>query len=188
MLKKILCFPVRVLDAFRAVDFLAPLAIRLYLFPVLWFAGYKKVKDLGVVTEFFDKTMHFSDPQLFAYLVTYTELVGAVMLLIGLGVRFISIPIMILMAGAAFTVHLAHGWYYIAPETAESSVRLSKFMEWLQHYFPNRHAYITELGHPAIIQAGVEHAVTYFIFALTLFFIGGGRFVSLDYWIARKFK
>ena len=46
---------------------------------------------------------------------------------------FLSMCFM-LMATAATMVHMAHGWYYIAPETAEASVRLTKFMEWLQHY------------------------------------------------------
>lgn len=188
MLKKILCFPIRILDAFRVFDFLAPLAMRLYLVPILWFAGKQKFEDIGKVTQWLEEGLHVPNADVMAYLLTYTELVGAVCLLLGFAVRIISIPIMILMGMAAYLVHMAHGWYYIAPETAESSIRLAKFMEWLQHYFPNRAAHITEMGQLAIIQSGVEHAVTYFIMALTLFFIGGGKYVSLDYWIAKKFK
>jgi uncharacterized membrane protein YphA (DoxX/SURF4 family) len=188
MLKKILCFPVRVLDAFRALDFLAPLAMRLYLVPILWLAGSHKFQDIPKVAKWFDQDLHLPDPEMMAYLVTYTELIGAFCLLLGFAVRFISIPLMILMATAAYTVHMAHGWYYIAPETAEASVRLQDFMQWLTHYFPNRAAHITQLGDLAVIQNGVEHAVTYFIMVLALFFMGGGKYVSLDYWIARKYK
>lgn len=188
MLKKILCLPFRILDTFKIFDFLAPLAMRLYLVPILWYAGSKKFDDVSKVTQWFDEGLHLSHPETLAYLVTYTELIGALFLLFGFAVRIISIPLMILMATAAYSVHLAHGWYYISPETSEASIRLHNFMEWLQHYFPGRHAYITELAQPAMIQAGVEHAVTYFIMALTLFFIGGGRYVSVDYWIAKKYK
>ena len=35
---------------------------------------------------------------------------------------------------------------------------------------------------------GIEWAATYFVMLLALFFLGGGRFISLDYWIARKFR
>jgi hypothetical protein len=33
----------------------------------------------------------------------------------------------------------------------------------------------------------VEFAVTYFIMLLALAFLGAGRYVSLDYWIRRRF-
>lgn len=188
MLKKILCFPFRILDAFKFFNFLAPLAIRLYLVPILWFAGSHKWEDIGKVAKWFDEGLHLPHADLLAYTVMYTEIIGAGCLLLGFAVRIVSIPLMILMGMAAYLVHMAHGWYYIAPETAQASVRLAKFMEWLQHYFPQRAAFITELGNPAILQSGVEHAVTYFIMALTLFFMGGGRYFSLDYWIAKKFK
>lgn len=188
MLKKILCFPFRVLDAFRAIDFLAPLAIRLYLFPAFWVVGLQKWKDIGSVTKWFDQTLHFQHAELFAYAVTYTELIGAIFLLLGFAVRIISIPLMILMGGTLYLVHWAHGWYYIAPETAEASVRLAKLMEWLQFYFPQRAAEITEMGKPVILQYGMEHHMMYFIMVLTLFFLGGGKYLSMDYWIAKKFK
>ncbi len=38
-----LTFPQRVLDATRAIDFLAPLALRLYLAPIFWSAGCVKL-------------------------------------------------------------------------------------------------------------------------------------------------
>jgi putative oxidoreductase len=188
MLKKILCFPFRILDAFRAFDFLAPLAMRLYLVPILWFAGKHKFDDINKVADWFQNGLNLPNAELLAQIVTYTELAGAGCLLLGFAVRIITIPIMILMGMAAYLVHMAHGWYYIAPETSDAGVRLTGFMEWLQLHFPERLAYITEFGNPAIIQSGVEHAVTYFIMAMTLFFIGGGRYFSLDYWIAKKFR
>ena len=38
------------LDSFRAIDFLAPLAMRLYLVPVLWMAGTKKLAHIDDTT------------------------------------------------------------------------------------------------------------------------------------------
>ncbi len=37
-----------------------------------------------------------------------------------------------------------------------------------------------------VLNNGVEFAATYFIMLLVLFFIGGGRYLSVDYWIARR--
>ena len=34
---------------------------------------------------------------------------------------------------------------------------------------------------------GVEFAVTYLIMLLALAFLGAGRYVSLDYWIRKRF-
>lgn len=39
-----------------------------------------------------------------------------------------------------------------------------------------------------ILNNGIEFAATYFIMLLTLFFIGGGRYLSLDWWIARRWR
>ncbi len=41
------------LDATRAVDFLVPLAIRLYLVPVFWMAGTEKLSDVQGIAEWF---------------------------------------------------------------------------------------------------------------------------------------
>ncbi|MEE9160771.1 MAG: AraC family transcriptional regulator, partial [Gammaproteobacteria bacterium] len=35
---------------------------------------------------------------------------------------------------------------------------------------------------------GVEFAATYFIMLLALLVIGGGKYASLDYWLAKKFR
>ncbi|MFQ5634413.1 MAG: hypothetical protein ACE5G3_03665, partial [Gammaproteobacteria bacterium] len=46
--------------------------------------------------------------------------------------------------------------------------------------------WLTETGNFVVLNNGIEFAATYFIMLLVLFFIGGGRYVSLDYWIAKK--
>ena len=47
--------------------------------------------------------------------------------------------------------------------------------------------WLTENGSFVVLNNGIEFAATYFIMLLALFFIGGGRYVSVDYWIKEKF-
>ena len=125
-------------------------------------------------------------PTVLAYMATYTEIIGAIALLLGLGVRFISIPLMVVMIVAAVSVHLENGWLAIASQDSDAANRLQGFLGWLQNNYPGRHDYITELGSPVILNNGVEFAVTYLVMLLVLFFIGAGRFVSIDYWVRRS--
>ena len=37
-----------------------------------------------------------------------------------------------------------------------------------------------------VLNNGIEFAATYFIMLLSLLFTGGGRYSSLDYWLARR--
>ena len=48
--------------------------------------------------------------------------------------------------------------------------------------------WLTETGNFIVSNNGIEWAVTYFLLLLALFFIGGGRYVSADYWIARAVR
>jgi hypothetical protein len=38
-----------------------------------------------------------------------------------------------------------------------------------------------------LLNNGIEFAATYFIMLLALFFIGAGRYLSVDFWLARRF-
>ena len=89
------------------------------------------------------------------------------------------------MLVAAFSVHWSNGWHVIAHQGSEASQRLQGFLSWLEDAHPGQHQLITELGQPVILNNGVEYAVTYFIMLMTLFFIGSGRYLSLDYWLYR---
>lgn len=70
---------------------------------------------------------------------------------------------------------------------SEASRRLMHFMDWLEGVHPQRHEHITHLGDPVILNNGVEFAATYFVMLLVLFCFGGGKYVSLDYWIRRRY-
>ena len=44
-------------------------------------------------------------------------------------------------------------------------------------------AWLTEKGSFVVLNNGIEFAITYLFMLLTVFFMGGGRFVSIDYWL-----
>lgn len=180
----------------RAMDFLAPLAIRLYLAPVLWMAGTKKLASFESTVEWFgnpDWGLGLPFPTLMAFLAAATETVGAVLLLLGLFTRWISIPLMVTMVVAAVTVHWHNGWLAIAEgadsifaseRTIGAIERLDRAKAILQEH--GNYEWLTQNGSLVILNNGIEFAATYFILLLTLFFIGSGRYLSLDYWLARK--
>lgn len=185
------------LDATRRADFLAPLALRLYLVPVFWVAGMNKVRGFDDIVMWFgnpDWGLGLPMPWLMAFLATAAELGGAVLLLFGLATRWISIPLMVTMLVAAFTVHWKNGWQAVAdpmspfaPAHIDGAVqRLARARDILREH--GNYEWLTEHGNFVISNNGIEWAATYFVLLLALFFIGGGRFVSADYWIARRFR
>lgn len=180
------------LDRTRVLDFLAPLALRLYLVPVFWMAGTNKLADMESTAAWFgnpDWGLGLPAPVLLAWLATLTEAVGAVLLLVGLGVRWIAVPLMVTMVVAAVTVHWQNGWLAIAEgsgifateRTVGAVERLARARSILQEH--GNYEWLTENGSLVVLNNGIEFATTYFIMLLALFFIGGGRWVSLDYWV-----
>jgi uncharacterized membrane protein YphA (DoxX/SURF4 family) len=130
-------------------------------------------------------------PALLAFLAVGSEVVGAIALLIGLGVRWICIPLMITMAVAAATAHWQNGWLAIATgsgmfateRTIGAIDRLDHAKSILKEH--GNYEWLTENGSIVMLNNGIEFAATYFIMLLALFFIGGGRYASLDYWLAQ---
>ena len=186
----------RLLDSTRAIDFLAPLALRLYLVPIFWMAGTKKLNNFEDTAAWFgnpDWGLGLPMPELMAALATCSEVLGAILLLIGLAVRWISIPLMVTMAVAAVTSHWQNGWLAIAEgsgifaseRTAGAVERLAVAKDLLKEH--GNYNWLTENGSLVILNNGIEFATTYFIMLLALFFIGGGRYFSVDYWIRKRF-
>lgn len=186
----------RLLDSTRAFDFLGPLALRLYLVPVFWMAGSKKLADINSVAEWFgnpDWGLGLPFPELLAWTVALTETGGAVLLLIGFAVRWVSIPLMITMVAAAMTVHWQNGWLAIAEasgpfatERTQGAIeQLDRAKEILQAH--GDYDLLTQNGSFVVLNNGIEFAATYFIMLLVLFFIGAGRFFSMDYWVRKAF-
>lgn len=179
------------------LDFLAPLALRLYLAAVFWTAGMNKVTGFEGVVEWFGDPewgLGLPAPLLMAFLATATEVGGAVLLLLGLGVRWVSVPLMVTMAVAAVTVHWPHGWQAVAdPKSPFPPADIDTAMERLvaarsileEH---GNYDWLTGSGAFVIANNGIEWAATYFIMLLALFFLGAGRWLSLDHWIARRWR
>jgi len=186
----------KLLDGTRVFDFLAPLALRLYLVPIFWMAGTKKLADIDSITQWFGNPewgLGLPFPEVMAWLATLTEVGGAILLLVGFAVRWISVPLMVTMVVAAVTVHMPNGWLAIAegsgPFATERTMgaieRLDKAKEILQTH--GNYDWLTQNGSLVVLNNGIEFAATYFIMLLTLFFIGAGRVFSMDYWIRRAF-
>jgi putative oxidoreductase len=192
-------------DAARRVDFLGPLALRLYLVPVFWVAGMNKLGGFGDVVEWFGNAewgLGLPLPWLMAALATGAEVGGAVLLLLGLGTRLIAVPLMATMVVAAVTVHWDNGWqavhdmqspfasaYTLGIEAADAEAageRLTRARSILREH--GNYEYLTESGSIVVSNSGIEWAATYFVMLLALFFLGGGRYLSADYWIARRWR
>jgi uncharacterized membrane protein YphA (DoxX/SURF4 family) len=171
------------------LDGLAPLAMRLYLVPVFWMAGAQKIAGMENTIEWFgnpDWGLGLPFPALLAHLAAYTEAVGAVLLLVGLATRWISIPLLVTMLVAIFAVHWGNGWAAIADSGAQDvAVRLGTARDLLQEH--GNYSWLTEKGSFVILNNGIEFGVTYFLMLLALIFTGGGRYVSLDYFIAKLY-
>jgi len=188
----------RLLNTTRIFDFLAPLALRLYLAPVFWMAGTSKLADIESTAIWFgnpDWGLGLPYPTVLAWLAASSEVVGAILLVIGLAVRWVSIPLMLTMVVAMISVHWQYGWQAIADskfclfncsDAQEAAERLSAAREVLQQY--GNYDWLTGQGSIVILNNGIEFAATYFIMLLVLFFIGAGRFFSIDFWIDRKLK
>lgn len=183
------------LDKTRALDFLAPLALRLYLAPVFWLASMNKVRNFEDTVNWFGNPewgLGLPFPWLLALLATASEVVGAIALLVGLAVRWMAVPLMATMLAAAFTVHWAHGWQTIADpmfclfncgDAQEAAARLDQAREILKEH--GNYEWLTGQGRFVVLNNGIQMAATYFIMLLSLFFTGAGRYVSADHWVAR---
>lgn len=191
----------KLLNETRRADFLAPLLLRLYLAPVFWVAANNKWNPLDPDSSLQSTIDWFANPdwglglpfpELMATLAWGAEYFGAILLLLGLAVRLISIPLMVTMLVAAITVHLQNGWQAIHdPMSAFASDNVDGAMERLQTAKEilrehGNYDWLTETGNFVLLNNGIEFAATYFVMLLTLFFIGAGRYLSLDYWIARR--
>ena len=147
-------------------------------------------------------------PELMVFLAGWTEFLGGWLLLFGLLGRLISLPLAFTMLVAASTAHLDNGWFAVAPsnpdtsaarvyawlgiDAAEASLensvavsaRLSQARALLKEH--GNYSWITAKGSIVVLNNGVEFAITYLFMLLTIFFMGPGRFVSIDYWLCRN--
>ena len=178
----------------------APLLLRLYLAPVLMQAGWNKIQHFSDTTYWFGEVLGLPLPAVMAALAVAAELGGGFLLLIGLATRWISIPLMVTMLVAAVTVHAENGWLAIADANSwlangtillnenimAAPEKLEAARSLLQEH--GHYDWLTSSGNFVILNNGIEFAATYFIMLFSLFFTGGGRYTSVDYFLAKKFN
>jgi uncharacterized membrane protein YphA (DoxX/SURF4 family) len=183
------------MNSTKAVDFLGPLALRLYLVPVFWVAGTNKLGGMDNVIAWFgnpDWGLGLPFPALMAWLAVGSEVLGAIALLIGLGTRWFAVPLMATMLVAVFSVHIKNGWQAVADpmspfanENVQAAMdRLDKAKDLLKDN--GNYDWLTETGNFVVSNNGIEWAATYFVMLLALFFTGAGK-LSLDHLIAARF-
>lgn len=88
---------------------LSLLFLRLILAYGFWEPAKTKWADINAVAEWFGSIGIFA-PKLNAYLAASTEITGVFLLILGLGTRLISIPLIITMLVAIKTVHWTNGF------------------------------------------------------------------------------
>ena len=186
-----------ILNKIQHAEGIAPLAIRLFLAPVILQSGWTKYVGFENTVSWFEHSLKLPFPEFMTYLAVGTELVGGLLLIIGLGTRFISVPLMIVMLVAAFSVHWDNGWLalsdassWLANDRVMAAVeKKQKVISILKEY--GNYRWLTSSGPVTILNNGIEFSITYFLMLLSLFFTGGGRYTSIDYWLsplARKTK
>ncbi len=86
-----------------------PLLFRIVLSYGFFEPGTRKLGNIDAIAQWF-ASMNYPLPTLNAYLAGITEFSGSVLLLLGLGTRLMTIPLMFVMLVAIVTVHLGNGF------------------------------------------------------------------------------
>ncbi len=166
----------------RGLDFLPPLLFRLFLAPLLWVSGQQKLGLFtGADTVWYNPLTWVNGAtyqaaaekmsglpvigglsDMLPALVGGLEIVGAFLLLIGFAVRWISLPLLFLVGLTAF-----------AALNGESIVATLK--ELLMTH-----------GYTDMSTSAFSKALMYFLMLLSLFFMGAGRFFSVDWFLHRS--
>ncbi|MBU2885976.1 DoxX family protein [Gilvimarinus agarilyticus] len=177
------------LNALTQMDSLAALALRLYLVPIFWMAGTQKLAHFSDTVIWFGNAewgLGLPLPGLMAFLATATELIGAILLALGLFTRAITIPLMVTMLVAIFAVHWDYGWQAIADAGAPfanervlaATEKLDRAQSLLREH--GHYPWLTSSGKFVVLNNGIEFAATYLIMLLALLVWGPGRYFSLD--------
>jgi uncharacterized membrane protein YphA (DoxX/SURF4 family) len=159
------------LDSTRKIDFLGPLAFRVFLAPIFILAGLGKLSAIEGTAQYFG-FLGIPAPTLMAYAAGLTELVGGILLIPGVAVRWIAVPLMVTMVVAAGTAHWDNGWHALPDQ------ELTMPWEWREDLIDDgverrtmartllrRHGnydWLTEAGSITILKNGIEFAATYF--------------------------
>lgn len=168
----------------RGLDFLPPLLFRLFLAPLLWVSGQQK---MGLFTaadtawynpltwvngatyqaaaeKMSDLPLIGGLSNMLPALVGGLEIVGAFLLLIGFAVRWISLPLLFLIGLTAFM-----------------ALNGQDIITTLKELFATH-------GYTDMSTSAFSKALMYFLMLLSLFFMGAGRFFSVDWFLYRSLQ
>jgi len=185
------------LNSLEHASGLPALLLRLFLAPIMMQAGWTKFQGWENTVAWFgnpDWGLGLPFPELMVFLAAGSELVGGAFLVIGLATRFVAIPLIVTMLVAIFSAHWENGWLAISDasswlandrvlDAAEKKQAIKSILKEHGNY-----GWLTANGSVTILNNGIEFAATYFIMLLALFFMGAGRYFSMDYWIARRWR
>lgn len=184
----------RLFSTVKHLDGLPLLMLRLILAPVMIQAGYNKMISFEDTAAWFgnpDWGLGLPAPELMAFLAVSAELVGGVLILVGFATRWAAIPLMVTMLVAAFSVHWENGWLaisdassWLANDRVLAAAEQKDAIKFLLREHGN-YSWLTSNGSVTILNNGIEFAATYFVMLAVLFFNGGGRYVSIDYWLGK---
>lgn len=171
------------LNWLRVFDFLAPLAIRLLLAPIFWVDGIKRLGLFSTADFVWYNPMTWWNQEAFiagasamndtilsslgvtgSAVIGGLEVAGAILLILGFAVRWIVLGL--------FLVVIVLGLQAVGGLTGLAPAAKQFFLE---------HGYTTLGSTPFALYT------TYFVLLLTLFFMGAGRWFSLDWYIYRNF-
>ncbi len=171
------------LEWMRIFDFIAPLAIRLFLAPMFWVSG---VKHLGlfsssdfviynpltwVNTEAFQQNAAAMSNTVLSgmgaesvlILIGTIEIVAAIFLVLGFAVRWVVLALM-----------------FVVVVLGLMSMGEAGFLTTMQQL-------VMSHGYTDMANNMTEVYLVYFVLLLALFFMGAGRWFSLDWYIYRNF-
>ena len=185
----------RFVGGLNHLEGIGPLLLRLFLAPVMIQAGWTKFASFEDTVAWMgnaDWGLGLPFPELMVTLAAGTELVGGIALVLGFATRWVAIPLIFTMLVAIFGVHWENGWLALSDATSwlandrvlEAVERKSAAISLLKEQ--GNYGWLTAKGSITILNNGIEFAATYLIMLISLLFTGGGKFLSLDYWISRR--
>lgn len=158
-------------NLFHRAEDIPLLFLRIILAYTFYGPAMAKLSNIEATAGFFEY-LGIPLPLLNAYMAAGTELLGAVLLALGLLTRFISIPLLVVLAVAIATVHGAHGFHVIMPGDA---------FTWENPFINGEEV----KGTVVVLQNGYEMVMYYVAMLMVLVSKGAGR-LSLDFLIFKK--